>query len=116
MMETNLLVLWENPQRVNAARKFELARTKLRFGMTRQIRSAFKKSAMPTPGQVAGKLLSSRARDDTPICPLFQMGQCDELGDCAKGVHRCAVILRSGRCCLFSHEAVNCRNKGSQVR
>ena len=60
-----------------------------------------------TPGTVAGAL-----RDGKFLCPDFNEGKCSTKGaTCAKGLHKCAKVLRGGRPCGMSfHGAHNCRN------
>ena len=60
-----------------------------------------------TPGTLATTL-----RDGTVLCQEFNKGKCPQKGaSCAKGVHKCAKITRSGRPCGMSfHGAYNCRN------
>ena len=60
-----------------------------------------------TPGTVAVAL-----RDGKLLCPDFNKGKCSTKGpSCAKGLHKCAKVLRRGRPCGMSyHAAHSCRN------
>lgn len=60
-----------------------------------------------TPGATAAAL-----RDGKMLCPDFNRGSCGSKGpSCAKGLHKCAKVLRNGRPCgMLWHGAHNCRN------
>ena len=60
-----------------------------------------------TPGSVTEAL-----RDGKRLCPDFNKGRCATRGSsCAKGLHKCAKVLRGGRPCgMAFHGAYNCRN------
>ena len=59
------------------------------------------------PGTTAEAL-----RDGKRLCPDFNRGKCTTRGpSCAKGLHKCAKVLRGGRPCgMAFHGRYNCRN------
>ena len=66
----------------------------------------------PSNQSKAPGTLATTLRDGTVLCQEFNKGKCPQKGaSCAKGVHKCAKITRSGRPCGMSfHGAYNCRN------
>ena len=58
------------------------------------------------PPSIKGKLLTKFLRNGTPLCALYQTGQCFE--DPCPEAHVCAVISRTGRACGGRHPAQEC--------
>lgn len=73
---------------------------------------AFPPQPPPTPAKPTPGTLATTLRDGTVLCPDFNKGRCAHKGaSCAKGVHKCSKVTRSGRPCGMSfHGAHNCRN------
>ena len=65
-----------------------------------------------SPKKMAPGTVSTVLRDGRNLCPDFNKGNCSTKGpSCAKGLHKCAKVLRGGRPCGMSfHGAYNCRN------
>ena len=55
------------------------------------------------PPTIGGKLLTKFLRNGTPLCALFQSGECEE-EQCPEA-HVCAVVSRTGRACGGKHGA-----------
>lgn len=63
------------------------------------------------PDSVQGKQLSSFLKDGTLLCGSYQIDCCDKAEDVCGAVHKCAVLLKSGRVCGGRHQATHCREK-----
>jgi hypothetical protein len=64
--------------------------------------------AQLAPGQVAKQL-----RDGTVLCPDFQQDNCKvKKFKCPKGIHKCGMVLKSGRVCgMPYHSADKCKRQ-----
>lgn len=61
--------------------------------------------------KVGGKRVAAVLKDGTKLCPDFQVGKCSSKS-CAKGAHKCGVIVRSQRACGSpGHGAHQCRER-----
>ena len=69
-------------------------------------------SRPPDSAGRAGSVVHS-LRDGTALCQEFQRGRCkNKRNDCPKGVHRCGVLLKSGRVCgSWQHAPARCPSK-----
>ena len=65
------------------------------------------------PPSIGGKLLTKFLRNGTPLCALFQSGQCDE--EPCPEAHVCAVVSRTGRACGGKHGAHVCWMKKAKL-
>eukprot|EP00435_Cladocopium_sp_Y103_P049232 s932_g14.t1 len=63
------------------------------------------------PPALHGKALSSYMRNGSALCGAFQSHTCQfSEADCP-GLHRCAVLRKSGRVCGLGHAAADCWDK-----
>ena len=65
------------------------------------------------PPSIGGKLLTKFLRNGTPLCALFQSGECEE--DPCPEAHVCAVVSRTGRACGGKHGAHVCWTKKARL-
>ena len=63
------------------------------------------------PDAIAGKLTTAYMRDGTGLCGAYQLGRCQDDSSQCQGVHKCAIMLRTGRACGGSHPAQECFDK-----
>lgn len=63
------------------------------------------------PDAIAGKLTTAYMRDGTGLCGAYQLGRCQDDSSQCQGVHKCAIMLRTGRACGGSHPAQACFDK-----
>ena len=73
-------------------------------GLKRQLSDA----ALPSgaTATIGGKPICLKQGDRT-MCKEFQYNQC-KAKDCKKGIHKCAVLLKNGKCCSQTHGAMGC--------
>ena len=105
-------VLWALPMEPHEVKeRFELT-TAMRSRTQKRKAEAMAPCAEGTmPDEIQGKVLTAFMKNGTPLCSSFQTRSCiHQAGDCAK-LHKCAVVLRTGRACGGSHAAYDCFDK-----
>ena len=105
-------VLWALP--------IEPHEVKERFELTTAMRSRTQKRKAETiapsvegamPDEIQGKVITAFMKNGAPLCSSFQTRSCiHQAEDCTK-LHKCAVVLRTGRACGGSHAAYDCFDK-----
>ena len=105
-------VLWALPMEPHEVKeRFELT-TAMRSRTQKRKAEAMAPSAEGAmPDEIQGKVLTAFMKNGAPLCSSFQTRSCiHQAGDCAK-LHKCAVVLRTGRACGGSHAAYDCFDK-----
>ena len=63
------------------------------------------------PDEIQGRITTAFLKNGMPLCSAFQMKSCPADGATCTKLHKCAVVLRTGRACGGSHPACECRDK-----
>ena len=67
--------------------------------------------ARSMPSTLGDKVLSAFMRNGQALCGAFQIGRCSRTEQQCRGLHKCAVVLKSARVCGGRHPACECHDK-----
>ena len=104
--------IWASPSTSqDTAKRFAMSKELKEKAAQRRARSRGADAIRHMPHILNGKQLSSFLRDGSLLCGAYQTNQCQHSPETCEGLHRCAVLCRTGRVCGGHHRAGECRDK-----
>lgn len=105
-------VLWALPLEPHEVReRFELTTALKSRAQKRKAEAMEPSSEGVMPDEIQGRITTAFLKNGMPLCSAFQMKSCPADGTTCTKLHKCAVVLRTGRACGGSHPACECRDK-----
>lgn len=104
-------ILWAvplDPQEVRE--RFELTTALKSRAQKRKAEAMEPSTEGVMPDEIQGRITTAFLKNGEALCSSFQMNSCAAGSHCSK-LHKCAVVLRTGRACGGSHPACECRDK-----
>ena len=94
-----------------ALSKFKLSKSMLAKAAALRSKGARASEARSMPSTLGDKVLSAFMRNGQALCGAFQIGRCSRTEQQCRGLHKCAVVLKSARVCGGRHPACECHDK-----
>ena len=94
-----------------ALSKFKLSKSMLAKAAALRSKGARALEARSMPSTLGDKVLSAFMRNGQALCGAFQIGRCSRTEQQCRGLHKCAVVLKSARVCGGRHPACECHDK-----